>query len=263
MIRAFHTSATGMNAQQAVLDNTANNLANLNTTGFKTSEIEFQDMLYSTLRQPGTQSANAVQVPTGIQIGNGVHIGGNTRLFTPGAMNLTGNSLDLAIDGQGFFQVTAPDGSIRYTRDGTFRQNSTGQLVNADGWPVAPNLTFPPDVTNINVGTDGTVSITTASNPSTSTTLGTMQLVRFANPAGLSAEGQNLYTATAASGTPTVFTAGTNGTGMIRSGFLENSNVDVVKELVNMISAQRAYEFNTKAIKVADEMLSDTNDLVR
>jgi flagellar basal-body rod protein FlgG len=263
MIRAFHTSATGMTAQQAVLDNTANNLANLNTTGFKSSEIEFQDMLYSTLRQPGTQSANAIQVPTGTQIGNGVKIGGNTRLFTPGALNLTGNSLDLAIDGQGFFQIAAPDGSLHYTRDGSFRTNSTGQLVTSDGWLVQPSLTVPPDVTNINVGTDGTVSITTASNPSTSTTLGTLQVVRFANPAGLSAEGQNLYTPTAASGTANVFTAGTNGTGMVRSGFLENSNVNVVTELVNMISAQRAYEFNTKSIKVADEMLSDTTDLVR
>lgn len=263
MIRAFHTSATGMAAQQIVLDNTANNLANLNTTGFKTSEVEFQDMLYSTLRPPGAQSANSVQLPTGVQIGNGVRVGGNTRLFSNGALNLTGNPLDLAIDGSGFFQVNTPDGVPRYTRDGTFRANSTGQLVTADGWTVQPPITIPQDVISVSVGTDGTVSVTTASNPTQSTSVGTLQLTRFANPAGLSAEGSNLFSQTAASGTATPFTAGTNGTGMIRGGFLENSNVDVVKELVNMISAQRAYEFNTKSIKVADEMLSSTNDLVR
>jgi flagellar basal-body rod protein FlgG len=263
MIRSFHTSATGMNAQQLVLDNTANNLANVNTTGFKSSQVEFQDMLYQTLRQPGSESTQGQQVPVGVQIGNGVRIAGNTRLFSNGSLDNTGNSLDMAIEGAGFFQILAPDGSFRYTRDGSFRLNANSQLVTADGLFVDPQLSFPQDATSISIGTDGTVSVTTAGSPTTSTTVGKITITRFANPAGLSAEGRNLYVATAASGQPTTTAPGENGTGMLRGGYLERSNVQVVQELVNLIQAQRAYEFNTKAIRVADQMLSDTNDLVR
>lgn len=263
MLRAFHTSATGMAAQQLVLDNTANNLANVNTTGFKRSMIEFQDMLYANLRQPGSQSSQGLQVPTGVQIGSGVRVAGNTRLFTPGTLENTGNNLDVAIEGDGFFQITAPDGTLRYTRDGSFRRNANGELVTADGLYVEPRLTFPQDVTSIAIGTDGTVSITTAGSPNTSTQLGKLNIARFANPAGLSSEGRNLFTETAASGTPIVTTPGETGAGQLRGGFLEHSNVQVVQELVSLIQAQRAYEFNTKAIRVADEMLSTTNELVR
>jgi flagellar basal-body rod protein FlgG len=263
MIRAFHTSATGMTAQQSVLDNTANNLANANTTGFKTSQMAFQDMLYATSRQPGSESLQGQQVPTGIQVGNGVRVAGNTRLFTPGSVNSTGNSLDIAIEGNGFFQITAPDGTYRYTRDGSFRLNSNGELVTADGFYVEPRLTFPQDTLTVSIGTDGTVSITTASSPSTSTTLGKLTIARFTNPAGLSGDGRNLFAETPASGTALLTPPGQNGTGLLRGGFLEQSNVQVVQELVNLIQAQRAYEFNSKAIKVADEMLSSTNDLVR
>ncbi len=263
MLRAFHSAATGMNAQQIVLDNTANNLANVNTTGFKTSIVEFQDMLYTTLIQPGAQTSQSQQIPTGVQLGNGVRVASNTRLFTPGSLNPTGNSLDIAIEGNGFFQIAMPDGTFRYTRDGSFRVNATGDLVTVDGYFVQPRLTFPPDVTSINIGADGTVSITTAGSPTTATTLGQLQVARFANPAGLSADGRNLYLETPASGTVTLSNPGLNGTGNLRGGFLEASNVQVVSELVNLIQAQRAYEFNTKAIRVADQMLSDTNDLVR
>ena len=263
MIRAFHTSATGMAAQQLVLDNTANNLANLNTTGFKKSHIEFQDLLYATPRQPGGLSSQGQQVPTGLQIGHGVRVAGTTRIFTTGTLENTGYPLDMAIEGDGFFQITNPAGGFRYTRDGAFRVNSTGQLVTVDGNFVEPRITFPTDWISASIGTDGTISVTTAGAPTTSTQIGRMQVTRFTNPSGLSGEGRNLFSETAASGTPQPFTPGLNGTGLLRGGFLEHANVDVVQEMVNLIQAQRAYEFNTKAIKVADEMLSYSNDLVR
>jgi flagellar basal-body rod protein FlgG len=263
MIRAFFTSATGMAAQQTVLDNTANNLANLNTTGFKRSQIDFQDLLYTTTRQPGSLSNVSQQLPTGIQIGNGVRVAGTTRLFTNGTLINTGNQLDMAIEGDGFFQIANPAGGFRYTRDGAFRVSSTGQLVTTDGWLVQPNMTLPSDWLTISIGTDGTISTTTASSPTTSTQLGRMTIARFPNPAGLSGEGRNLYSETPASGSVQLVTPGLSGTGNLRGGFLEQANVDVVQEMVNLIQAQRAYEFNTKAIKVADEMLSYSNDLVR
>lgn len=263
MLRAFHTSATGMAAQQLVLDNTANNLANMNTTGFKRSQIEFQDLIYAHLRQPGEITVQGQQVPTGVQIGNGVRVAGSTRLFANGALEMTGNAYDVAVEGDGFFQIANPSGGVRYTRDGSFRLNAQGQLVTADGFFVEPRLTFPSDTLSVSVGTDGTVSATTSSSPNTATTIGQLTLVRFANPAGLSGEGRNLFSETAASGTPQSAIPGQNGTGILRGGFLERSNVEVVQELVNLIQAQRAYEFNTKAVKAADELLSYTNELVR
>ena len=263
MIRAFHTSATGMSAQQTVLDNTANNLANVNTTGFKRSHVDFQDLIYTTVRQPGGQAAQGQQLPTGLQIGNGVRIAGNTRLFTTGALEMTGNSLDIGIEGGGFFKVSVPGGTFRYTRDGAFRLNANGELVTSDGYFLEPRLTLPQDATAVTIGTDGTISVVTASAPNTTTTAGTLRLTRFANPAGLSAEGRNLFAETPASGTPIEVTPGLEGAGSLRGGFLERSNVEVVQEMVNLIQAQRAYEFNTKAVRVEDEMLSSTNDLVR
>jgi flagellar basal-body rod protein FlgG len=263
MIRAFNSSATGMSAQQLVLDNTANNLANVNTTGFKRSELAFQDLLYTSLRQPGTQSSSGQQIPTGLEIGNGVTPAGNTKIYTTGALQSTGNQLDVAIDGDGFFQITTLGGLTQYTRDGSFRINSQNQLVTADGYAVNPAVSIPQGTISVTIAPDGTISVVNASSPNTSTVVGQLQIAKFVNNAGLSSNGQNLLTATPASGTPTLGTPGQNGAGQLRGGYLEQSNVDVVQEFVNMIQAQRAYEFNTKAIQAADEMLSTTNELVR
>jgi flagellar basal-body rod protein FlgG len=263
MLRAFYSSATGMAAQQLVLDNTANNLANLNTTGFKRSTIEFQDLLYSTLRNPGATSIQGQQVPTGIQIGNGVKVAGTNRLFTTGTLILTGNQFNMAIQGDGFFQIINPSGGNLYTRDGTFSLNSNYQLVTADGYFVSPQMTFPADTVSVSVGADGTVTAMTSSAPSTPTQVGKMNLTRFPNPAGLSGQGRNLFAETPASGAPQTATPGQNGTGQIQGGTLEQSNVDVVQEMVNLIQAQRAYEFNTKAVQTADQMLAASSNLIR
>jgi len=262
MIRAFHTAATGMDAQQLQVDNTANNLANLNTTGFKRSELAFQDLIYLNLLQPGTEQLQGTPVPTGLQVGNGVRVAGNTKIFTEGTLTNTGNPVDLAIQGDGFFQVTLPDGSVRYTRDGSFRLNASGALVTSDGFLLSPSINIPNDALSIAIGTDGTVSVTTTGTAAPQT-VGTIQVARFPNEAGLSSEGRNLFSQTGASGAPTTGQPGQNGTGLLQQGFLEQSNVDVVQELVNLILAQRAYEFNTRAVKVSDEMLSATNELVR
>lgn len=263
MIRAFHTSATGMQAQQFMVDNSANNLANVNTTGFKRNQVQFQDLIYLTQRGPGVETLQGAQVPTGQQIGHGVRVAGNSKTFGAGTLENTGNPLDVSIEGQGFFQVTFPDGTTRYTRDGGFRINSNGQLVNADGFFVDPQISIPNDALEVSVGTDGTVSVITAGSPTTPTTVGTLTIARFPNPAGLSAEGRNLFRETAASGAVITGNPGQNGAGLLRQGFLERSNVEVVQELVNLLLAQRAFEFNSRAIRVADEMLADTNQLVR
>ncbi len=263
MIRAFNTAASGMAAQEFQVDNTANNLANLNTTGFKRNEVAFQDLLYLNLLQPGTEQFQGVPSPAGLQIGNGVRVANNTKVFVEGTLNNTGNPLDLAIQGDGFFQVVVTDGTTRYTRDGSFRLNANNQLVTTDGFLLTPNITIPQDAQSIAVGIDGTVSVVTAANPTTSNTVGQITLARFPNPAGLSADGRNLFNQTAASGQPIVATPGQTGTGTIQQGFLEGSNVNVVQELVNLILAQRGYEFNTRAVRVSDEMLQATNNLVQ
>ena len=263
MIRAFSTCATGMAAQQAVLDNTANNLANLNTTGFKRSVVEFQDLYYATLRQPGATSTQGQQLPTGYQMGTGVQVSGTNRLFTPGAIQSTGNNLNMAIDGNGFFQITNPAGGFFYTRDGSFALNATNQLVTTDGYFVNPPMTFPQNTQSITVGTDGTVSCTTANSPTTSTTVGQLTLTTFPNPAGLNAIGNNLFTQSPASGQVQTSTPGLNGAGTVIGGSLEQSNVDVVQEMVNLIQAQRAYEFDTKAIQAADQMLASSTNIIR
>lgn len=263
MIRALFTASTGMIAQQFLVDSTANNLANANTNGYKRSEVEFQDLFYLTLRQPGGEIlAAGGQNPTGLQLGNGVRVAGNTKVFTEGTLSNTGNPLDVAIQGEGFFQINFPDGTLRFTRDGAFRLNSTGQLVNADGFLLTPAITIPPETTQIVIGTDGTVSAVTPGSV-TAVTVGTIQLARFANPAGLSAEGRNLFRETAASGAPTLQQPGQGGAGLLQQGFLELSNVDVVQELINLILAQRVYEFNTRAVRVSDQMLAATVELVR
>jgi flagellar basal-body rod protein FlgG len=263
MIKALFTSATGMNAQTAAIDNTSNNIANVNTNGFKKGEVAFQDLLYVNQQAPGGTVAQGLQVPTGLQLGSGVRVAGVAKIFSPGSLVNTTNPYDVAVEGDGFFQVTMPDGELRYTRDGALRLNAQGNLVTSDGFLITPQLTIPVTAVSVSIGADGTVSVTNAGATNTTTTLGQLTLVRFQNPAGLSSEGRNLFSETASSGPPNIATPGQNGVGLTRQGFLERSNVDVVSELVNLILAQRAYEFNTRAVRTADNMLASTTDLIR
>ncbi len=263
MIRALYTSATGMSAQTIAIDNTANNLANVNTNGFKRGEVVFQDLLYYNQQVPGGTAAQGLQTPTGLQVGSGTRIAGVSKIFTPGALVNTQNPLDIAIEGDGFFQVVLPNGELRYTRDGAFRLNAQGNLVTSDGFLLTPQITIPPQAVSITIGSDGTVSVQNAGALNATTVLGQLTLVRFQNPAGLSAEGRNLFAETAASGAPIIATPGQNGVGFVRQGFLERSNVDVVTELIGLITAQRAYEFNTRAVRSADNILAATTDLIR
>lgn len=265
MLRGLYTSASGMKAQELLLDNTANNLANVNTTGFKRSQLDFADLIYTTLEPPGTEVAAGQVSPTGLQIGSGVRASGTTKVFSQGTLEQTGNPLDVAIEGDGFFKVLLPNGEIRYTRDGAFRLDGTGQLVTAAGDLLDSGITIQDGVSlsKIQIGVDGTVSGTLAGAPETPVQFGQLQLVRFLNPAGLSSEGGNLYAATPAAGPEVLSTPGEDGTGLLRQGFLEGSNVEVVTELISLISAQRAYEINSRAIRAGDEMLSTTSDIVR
>ncbi|HEY0847046.1 MAG TPA: flagellar basal-body rod protein FlgG [Noviherbaspirillum sp.] len=254
MIRSLWISKTGLDAQQTQMDVIANNLANVNTAGFKRSRAVFEDLLYQTLRQPGAQSSQQTQLPTGLQIGTGVRPVAAERIFTQGNLTQTSNDKDVAIQGAGFFQVLMPDGSTAYTRDGSFSVDANGQLVTANGFPVQPAITIPANAITLTVGRDGTVSVTQAGQ-SAPTQIGALQLATFVNPAGLEARGENLYVETAASGNPSTTTPGTNGAGLIAQGYIETSNVNVVEELVNMIQTQRAYEINSKAIQTSDQML--------
>jgi flagellar basal-body rod protein FlgG len=263
MIRALYTSATGMTAQQLNMDVIANNLANVNTTGFKRSRADFQDLLYQISRGAGTETAQGAQVPTGIQVGLGARAAAVERIVTQGDFRQTGNNLDLVVEGEGFFQVQLPDGQIGYTRDGTFKPDSQGRLVNSDGNPLLPEITIPPEAHGkVTVGQDGTVS---ASLPGAAAPqqLGQIQLARFVNPTGLESSGRNIFRPTAASGAATTATPGLEGMGTVGSGLLEMSNVKVVEEMVDMITAQRAYEINSKSIQAADEMLQVANNLRR
>ena len=260
MLRALYSSATGMKAQEMLIDVTANNLANVNTNGFKRSQLDFADLLYSTIKQAGAEVATQQPSPIGLQIGSGVRPVGTTKHFTPGSIEQTGNPTDIAIEGDGFFKIELPGGEFRYTRDGTFRVDATGTLVTADGYRLSDSIRFDPNATSISVGTDGTV---TALLNGRMTQAGRLSLVRFQNPAGLSSEGNNLYALTDASGQELVGTPGQNGYGTLRGGFLERSNVEVVTELISLITAQRAYEVNARAIRAGDEMLSTTTDIVR
>jgi flagellar basal-body rod protein FlgG len=261
MLRAFSTAATGMTAQQMVVDTIANNLANINTSGFKRSQVDFQDLVYVKLQTPGAEVASGIESPTGFELGNGVRPGSTQRIFTQGEMDNTGHDLDVAIEGDGFFQVATPGGKTQYTRDGALRINSQGNLVTSSGYLLEPNITIPSDCRGITIGTDGTVGVLTGSNTSPSS-IGTLTMVRFSNPSGLSGEGGNLMSETAASGPPLTGTAGQNGFGTFRQGFLEKSNVQMVTELVNLITAQRAYETNSRAIQAGDSMLTTANRLI-
>jgi flagellar basal-body rod protein FlgG len=262
MIRSLYTAATGMEAQQLNLDMTANNLANVSTAGFKKSRLDFQDLLYQTIRTAGATQAQGVQVPTGIQVGLGTRPGATQKIFTQGDMQQTGNPLDIAIEGSGFFQVMLPSGELAYTRDGSLKTDGTGKIVTSDGYAVQPEMTVPDQVKELTVGEDGTVTATIAGQTDPQQ-IGQMQLVNFLNPAGLTNMGRNLYSPTKASGEPITGTPGQNGLGTLASGYVEMSNVKVVEEMVNLIVAQRAYEVNSKSIQTADEMLNIANNLRR
>ncbi len=255
MLRAFSTAATGMSAQQMMVDVTANNLANINTTGFKRSQIDFQDLLYVKMRQSDGEVASGITSPSGIEIGSGVRAASTIKVYTPGELVNTGRNLDIAILGDGFFQVTLPNGDIRYTRDGSLQTNANGELVTTTGYLIEPAIAIPTDAISIDFGKDGSANVIDSSG--TSSVVGTIQLVRFPNPSGLSSEGDNLLAETLASGTATTGTAGESGFGAIQAGFLEKSNVQMVIELVNLITAQRAYEVNSRAIKAGDDMLRE------
>ncbi|MFC1676889.1 flagellar basal-body rod protein FlgG [Planctomycetota bacterium] len=261
MLRAFSTAATGMTAQQMMVDVTANNLANINTTGFKRSQIDFQDLLYLKMKDPGAEVASGVISPSGLEIGSGVRAASTVKVFTNGELVNTARPLDIAITGDGFLQVAMPNGETRYTRDGSLQLNADGELVTASGYTIEPAISISSDVVNVDIGKDGGVNVTTSSG--TQSVAGTIQLARFANPSGLSSEGDNLLAETEASGTPTTGTAGDSGLGAIQSGFLEKSNVQMVTELVNLITAQRAYEVCSRAIKAGDGMLQTSIDIAR
>ena len=258
MLRAFSTAATGMIAQQKIVDVTANTLANINTTGFKRSQADFQDLMYVKLAEPGRQVAEGIVAPSGFEIGSGVGIGATIKIFTPGEIQSTDNPLDLAIQGDGFFQITLPNGSNAYTRDGALKLNANGDIVTSDGYSLGVSVGS--DAVSIGVGKDGTISIKTSSG--SMTTAGPIALYRFTNPAGLSSMGGNLLMETSASGSATSGTAGDGGFGSILSGHLEKSNVQMITELVNLITAQRAYEVNSRAIKAGDQMLTTANRMI-
>ncbi len=262
MIRSLWTSATGMQAQALNLDVIANNLANVNTAGFKKSRAEFQDLLYETLRPAGTSSSQDTQVPTGIQIGHGTRPSTVLKIFSQGNMENTKNELDLAIEGDGFFQIILPNGETAYTRDGSFKLDSDGLIVNSDGFALEPEISIPSDALSISVGIDGTVSVLQAGD-SIPSEIGTIELARFVNPAGLISTGRNLYITSEASGDEMTGIPGEDGLGSLAQGFLEMSNVSVVDEMVSMITAQRAYEVNSKSIQTADEMLQMANNIKR
>ncbi|HVC50365.1 MAG TPA: flagellar basal-body rod protein FlgG [Burkholderiales bacterium] len=254
MFGALAIAKTGLEAQQTELDVITNNLANVSTDGYKESRAVFQDLLYQTVRQAGAQSSQQTQLPSGLQLGTGVQTVATEKIFTQGNLQKTGNNLDVAIDGQGFFQVLMPDGSTAYSRDGSFQLDNQGEVVTSSGYVVQPAITVPPNSSNLTIGSDGTVTVTEPGSV-TPVQVGSIQLATFINPAGLQAIGQNLFLETAASGSPTTNTPGSNGMGSLDQGFVENSNVNVVEELVNMIQAQRSYEMNSKAISTADQML--------
>jgi flagellar basal-body rod protein FlgG len=263
MIRSLYTAATGMTAQQLNMDVIAHNLSNVNTIGFKRSRADFQDLLYQNTRAAGTSAAQGAQVPTGIQIGLGTRAAAVERIISQGDFRQTGNNLDVVIEGAGFFQVQMADGQIGYTRDGTFKLDSQGRLVTSDGYALLPEITIPPEgVGHVTIAQDGTI-FANLPGDSAPQQLGQIQLARFANPTGLEGVGRNLYRPTAASGNPITGTPGLEGFGAIGSGFLEMSNVKVVEEMVDMITAQRAYEINSKSIQAADEMLQVANNLRR
>ncbi|MCD6320201.1 MAG: flagellar basal-body rod protein FlgG [Candidatus Desulfofervidaceae bacterium] len=262
MLRALWIAATGMEAQNLNIDVISNNLANVNTVGFKRSRADFQDLMYQTVLAPGTASTSQTVVPTGIELGQGVRPVAVQKIFSQGDYQKTDNPLDMAIEGDGFFQILLPSGELAYTRCGAFKLNREGQIVTSDGYLLQPEIAIPEDAENITIGTDGTVSVTQPGQTEASQ-VGQLQIVKFINPAGLKSIGRNLFMPTEASGEPIIGTPGEEGFGTIAQGYLEMSNVSVVEEMVNMIIAQRAYEVNAKAIQTADEMMQMANNVKR
>ena len=260
MLRALYSAASGMESQQMNLDVISNNLSNVNTTGYKMSKLQFQDLLYQTSRAAGSDQGAGNQLPGSLQVGQGSIPISTERIFTQGQMTQTGGKLDVAIQGSGFFQVQMPDGSLAYTRDGSFKTDSQGRVVTSDGYPLQGGFQpVPAGTTGINISATGQISYTTASGTTTSQA----QLARFNNEGGLDAVGHNLFKETTASGTPELGDPGQNGFGELQQGYLELSNVSVVQEMVNLILAQRAYEINSKAVQAADEMMQQSNNLQR
>jgi flagellar basal-body rod protein FlgG len=254
MHAALYVSKTGLSAQDTRLATVSNNLANVATNGFKKDRVVFEDLLYQIQRQPGANSTQNTELPSGLQIGTGVKVAGTQKLFSQGALQTTGESLDVGINGRGFFEVIMPDGSSSYTRDGQFHMNGNGELVTSQGFLVAPGITIPQDAQSLTIGDDGVISVRLPGQAATSN-IGNMNLVDFVNPAGLQALGGNLYAETVSSGNPQQAAPGQNGMGTLEQGSLESSNVEVVEELVDMITTQRAYEMNSKVISTADQML--------
>ncbi len=260
MIRSLWIARTGLDAQQTSLDVIANNLANTSTNGFKRARAVFEDLLYQTIRQPGAQSSQSTQIPSGLQLGTGAQPISTARIHTQGSLQQTGNDLDVAINGAGFIQVLLPDGTTAYTRDGSFQKDNQGQLVTANGYPVQPNITIPADALTVTISNDGVVSVTQPGS-SAVTQVGTMQVATFINVGGLQSIGENLFLETASSGAPTPSTPGSNGAGMLNQRYVETSNVNVAEELVSMIQTQRAYELNSKVVSTSDQMLARLTQL--
>ena len=261
MIRSLWTGTTGMHAQQLNIDVIANNLANVSTTGFKKSNTDFQDLLYQTMKVPGSQTSSDTESPTGILIGLGVKPAAVTKIFTQGDLILTENELDIAIEGDGFLQVEIPNGNTSYTRAGALKRDSNGRLTNSDGYPIIPEITLPDSARQITISDTGLVSAILGDDTE-STELGQLELAGFTNNAGLAAQGKNLFGETSASGTAQIGTPGEDGYGTILQTYLEGSNVNIVEELANMITTQRAYEINSKTIQTSDEMMQTTNNLI-
>lgn len=254
MFSSLWVAKTGLDAQQTRMDVISNNLANANTTGYKSARASFQDLVYQNLRQPGGQTTEQTQSPSGLMLGTGVRVAGSEKLFTQGNIEQTGNSLDVAVQGRGFLQVTMPDGTIAYTRDGSLHLDQNGQIVTANGYAVDPAVSVPANAQSITIGSDGTVSVSLPGQAATQQ-VGTVQLADFINPAGLQPNGDNLYLETASSGSPQIGQPGLNGLGTLSQGALESSNVNVVEQMVDMIETQRTYEMNSKAVSAADSML--------
>jgi flagellar basal-body rod protein FlgG len=260
MLRSLWIAKTGMEGQQNKLDTISNNLANVGTNGFKRGGVVFEDLMYQNLRPAGSATSEQTQLPTGLQVGLGVRTAASTRNFSQGALQNTGNNLDLAIAGQGFFQIQLPDGSTGYTRDGSFQLDAGGQMVTSAGYVLQPGITVPANATSVTIATNGTVQATLPGQVQPQA-LGQIQLASFINPAGLESRGGNLFAETASSGTANAAAPGNNGMGTLKNGFLEGSNVNVVEELVSMIATQRAYELNSKAIQTSDQMLQKLGQL--
>jgi len=261
MIRALWTAATGMDSQQTNIDVIANNLANVNTSGFKKSRADFQELLYQVSKTPGSSTSADTVSPTGIQVGLGSRTAAVQKVFSVGDMMQTENELDIAIEGRGFLQVDLPDGTTAYTRSGALKKDGDGRLTTSEGYILTPQITIPQNTTSISIGQDGTVDVF-LDGESTSTEIGVIEMAIFGNESGLRSLGRNLYAETVSSGNPVTGTPGENGLGTLSQGYLEGSNVSVMEEMVNMIAGQRAYEVNSKAIKTADEILQMTNNLV-